>query len=148
MTAADACPKARCTVTTSQPAWITRKRKSAADRATCSQAGAVSRQQPTRACDASRDRFVAEQPIIGTPLRPLKLIAISCSRADPNTGVRNSSRMIGPMTFCAARGGCDIVIACDCSAIIISDWKPDYNHHRRYSALGYQPPARCHLYPR
>ncbi len=26
--------------------------------------------------------------------------------------------------------------------VVISDWKHDYNHHRRHSALGYQPPAR------
>jgi putative transposase len=25
---------------------------------------------------------------------------------------------------------------------VISDWKHDYNHHRRYSALGYETPAR------
>ncbi|MGV9336903.1 integrase core domain-containing protein [Nocardia sp. NPDC003726] len=24
---------------------------------------------------------------------------------------------------------------------MISDWKDDYNHHRRHSALGYQTPA-------
>jgi putative transposase len=26
--------------------------------------------------------------------------------------------------------------------VVISDWKHDYNHHRRHSALVYQPPAR------
>jgi putative transposase len=26
--------------------------------------------------------------------------------------------------------------------VVISDWKRDYNHYRRHSALGYQPPAR------
>jgi transposase InsO family protein len=26
--------------------------------------------------------------------------------------------------------------------VIIADWKHDYNHHRRHSALGYLPPAR------
>ena len=26
--------------------------------------------------------------------------------------------------------------------VVISDWKHDYNDHRRHSALGYQPPAR------
>ena len=26
--------------------------------------------------------------------------------------------------------------------VVISDWKHDYNHHRRHSALGYQPPGR------
>ncbi len=26
--------------------------------------------------------------------------------------------------------------------VVISDWKHDYNHHRRHSALGYLPPAR------
>ena len=26
--------------------------------------------------------------------------------------------------------------------VVISDWKHDYNHHRRHSALGYHPPAR------
>jgi putative transposase len=26
--------------------------------------------------------------------------------------------------------------------VVIDDWKHDYNHHRRHSALGYQPPAR------
>ncbi len=26
--------------------------------------------------------------------------------------------------------------------IVISDWKQEYNHHRRHSALGYQTPAR------
>jgi len=26
--------------------------------------------------------------------------------------------------------------------VIISDWKRDYNHHRRHSALGYRPPSR------
>jgi transposase InsO family protein len=25
---------------------------------------------------------------------------------------------------------------------VISDWKHDYNHHRRHSALGYETPAR------
>lgn len=25
--------------------------------------------------------------------------------------------------------------------VVISDWKQDYNHHRRHSSLGYQPPA-------
>ena len=25
---------------------------------------------------------------------------------------------------------------------VIGDWKHDYNHHRRHSSLGYQPPAR------
>jgi transposase InsO family protein len=25
--------------------------------------------------------------------------------------------------------------------VVISDWKADYNHHRRHSALGYQAPA-------
>ena len=25
--------------------------------------------------------------------------------------------------------------------VVISDWKHDYNHHRRHSALGYQTPA-------
>ena len=25
--------------------------------------------------------------------------------------------------------------------VVISDWKHDYNHHRRHSALGYQPRA-------
>ncbi|WP_438944161.1 integrase core domain-containing protein [Nocardia gipuzkoensis] len=30
-----------------------------------------------------------------------------------------------------------------------SDWKDEYNHHRRHSALGYQTPrdARCCLHP-
>jgi putative transposase len=27
--------------------------------------------------------------------------------------------------------------------VVISDWKHDYNHHRRHSALDYQPRARC-----
>jgi len=27
--------------------------------------------------------------------------------------------------------------------VVISDWKHDYNHHRRHSSLCYQPPARC-----
>jgi transposase InsO family protein len=33
--------------------------------------------------------------------------------------------------------------------VVISDWKDDYNHHRRHSSLGYLPPAplRGHLYP-
>ena len=26
--------------------------------------------------------------------------------------------------------------------VVINDWKHDYNHHRRHSSLGYQPPAR------
>ena len=26
--------------------------------------------------------------------------------------------------------------------VVISDWKEEYNHHRRHSALGYQAPAR------
>ncbi len=26
--------------------------------------------------------------------------------------------------------------------VVISDWKHDYNHYRRHSSLGYQPPAR------
>jgi putative transposase len=26
--------------------------------------------------------------------------------------------------------------------VVISDWKTEYNHHRRHSALGYQAPAR------
>ena len=26
--------------------------------------------------------------------------------------------------------------------VVITDWKTEYNHHRRHSALGYQPPAR------
>lgn len=26
--------------------------------------------------------------------------------------------------------------------VVISDWKHDYNHHRRHSSLGYLPPAR------
>jgi putative transposase len=26
--------------------------------------------------------------------------------------------------------------------VVIRDWKHDYNHHRRHSALGYLPPAR------
>jgi putative transposase len=26
--------------------------------------------------------------------------------------------------------------------MVISDWKHDYNHHRRHSALGYQTPAQ------
>ena len=26
--------------------------------------------------------------------------------------------------------------------VVISDWKVEYNHHRRHSALGYQAPAR------
>jgi Integrase core domain len=26
--------------------------------------------------------------------------------------------------------------------VVIGDWKHDYNHHRRHSSLGYQPPAR------
>jgi putative transposase len=26
--------------------------------------------------------------------------------------------------------------------VVITDWKHDYNHHRRHSSLGYQPPAR------
>ena len=26
--------------------------------------------------------------------------------------------------------------------VTISDWKTEYNHHRRHSALGYQAPAR------
>ncbi len=26
--------------------------------------------------------------------------------------------------------------------VTISDWKDEYNHHRRHSALGYQTPAR------
>ena len=25
--------------------------------------------------------------------------------------------------------------------VVIGDWKTEYNHHRRHSALGYQPPA-------
>ena len=25
--------------------------------------------------------------------------------------------------------------------VVISDWKDDYNHRRRHSALGYRPPA-------
>ncbi|BDU00131.1 hypothetical protein IFM12276_31590 [Nocardia sputorum] len=25
--------------------------------------------------------------------------------------------------------------------VVISDWKDDYNHYRRHSALGYQTPA-------
>jgi putative transposase len=25
--------------------------------------------------------------------------------------------------------------------VVISDWKDDYNHRRRHSALGYQAPA-------
>ena len=26
--------------------------------------------------------------------------------------------------------------------VVISDWQHEYNHHRRHSSLGYQPPAR------
>ena len=26
--------------------------------------------------------------------------------------------------------------------VVIADWKDEYNHHRRHSALGYQAPAR------
>lgn len=26
--------------------------------------------------------------------------------------------------------------------VVIADWKAEYNHHRRHSALGYQTPAR------
>jgi len=26
--------------------------------------------------------------------------------------------------------------------VVISDWKTEYNQHRRHSALGYQAPAR------
>ena len=26
--------------------------------------------------------------------------------------------------------------------VVIGDWKHDYNHYRRHSSLGYQPPAR------
>jgi transposase InsO family protein len=26
--------------------------------------------------------------------------------------------------------------------VVITDWKDEYNHHRRHSALGYQTPAR------
>ncbi|MGW4372001.1 integrase core domain-containing protein, partial [Nocardia takedensis] len=25
--------------------------------------------------------------------------------------------------------------------VVISDWKSEYNHHRRHSALGYRTPA-------
>src|ERR1700754_3306890 len=25
---------------------------------------------------------------------------------------------------------------------LLADWKHEYNHHRRHSSLGYQPPAR------
>jgi transposase InsO family protein len=25
--------------------------------------------------------------------------------------------------------------------VVVTDWKHDYNHHRRHSSLGYQPPA-------
>ncbi len=27
--------------------------------------------------------------------------------------------------------------------VVIADWKAEYNHYRRHSALGYQTPARC-----
>jgi transposase InsO family protein len=27
--------------------------------------------------------------------------------------------------------------------VVTTDWKHDDNHHRRHSAFGYQPPARC-----
>ena len=26
--------------------------------------------------------------------------------------------------------------------VVIGDWKHEYNHQRRHSSLGYQPPAR------
>ena len=29
--------------------------------------------------------------------------------------------------------------------VVISDWEHEYNHHQRYSAFGYQPPARSVL---
>jgi putative transposase len=28
------------------------------------------------------------------------------------------------------------------ACVVIGDWKHEYNHHRRHSSLGYQPPAR------
>jgi hypothetical protein len=30
---------------------------------------------------------------------------------------------------------------CCAATVVISDWKADYNHHRRHSALGDQAPA-------
>jgi Integrase core domain len=31
------------------------------------------------------------------------------------------------------------------AGVVIGDWKHDYNHHRRHSALGYQTPDRSPL---
>ncbi len=57
---------------------------------------------------------------------------------------RDGTATSNPSTAPSA-GGClniELFRSLAHARVTISDWKNEYNHHRRHSALGYQAPAR------
>ncbi len=82
---------------------------------------------PELACSAMADRAAGQDGLHFIP--PGERGATATSNRSTTASATNASTSNSFWSLAHAR-------------VIISDWKHDYNHHRRHSALSYRPPSR------